>query len=67
MSYCKGCGAIVHWITTPRGQKMPLDNEQSSAEDNLVFSLDGDIVKEGMGHKSHFATCPAANKFRGKR
>lgn len=58
-SRCRGCGAVVYWITTPRGKKMPVDTR---AEGGLTPLPD----RDGRG-VSHFATCPNAEAFRRRR
>ena len=42
MPACRGCGAVVTFVLTKNGKRMPTDP-------------DG---------KSHFSTCPQANRFR---
>lgn len=79
MAKCKGCGADIVWIKTPGGKSMPCDSAQltywknSHGSDIIVTpngevfraNLTGDLAQAtGIGYRSHFATCPAANKFR---
>ncbi|MBX3045091.1 MAG: hypothetical protein KIT33_15945 [Candidatus Kapabacteria bacterium] len=54
-SRCRSCGQAIKFLKTHKGHLMPVDSE--SVGDNDV-SFDKDI------HKSHFATCPNANKHR---
>lgn len=76
---CKGCGAHIVWIRTKAGKSMPcnsliLDFKIVPGGKEKIVTPDGDVVsgitgidadeKDGMGYTSHFATCPAANKFR---
>ncbi|MBR0063898.1 MAG: hypothetical protein IJP67_07005 [Oscillospiraceae bacterium] len=35
MSFCKGCGAPIDWVTTAQARKMPVDEEP-------VFVIPGD-------------------------
>ncbi|WP_420768732.1 hypothetical protein ACNR9V_03105 [Parageobacillus thermoglucosidasius] len=56
MAKCKGCGAEIVWIKTPNGKAMPCDPEKK-----VLVSDEGEIVS---GRVPHWATCPAANKFK---
>lgn len=51
MSTCRGCGRSIHWITTARGKKIPLDPEYrsvtraaTSTERVTVVTDDGRVV-----------------------
>lgn len=80
MSTCKGCGAEILWVKTKRGGSMPCDPDKhvvfSGGKQTFVMEsgevVSGtDIPEEGkdylgLGYISHFATCPAANRFRKK-
>ena len=76
---CRGCGAPIVWIPTPGGKSMPCDaepvqyRERKGAKGKVVtpngevLSADVGVAPEeatGVGYISHFATCPAAGKFR---
>jgi len=68
---CKTCGALIFWIVTPSGKKAPIDANKS--EGSSVWVLDanasGDLswrLTNGIGHASHFATCPNAEQHRRK-
>jgi len=76
---CRGCGAPIIRIKTVGNKTMPCDPEQVTYwQDSrgahkivtpngevLSARLDGDLQKAtGIGYMSHFATCPAADKFR---
>lgn len=76
---CRGCGAPIVFIRTPGGKAMPCDAEPVTYwQDALGLykivtpngevvsaKLEGDAQKAtGIGYMSHFATCPAADKFR---
>ena len=52
---CKACGALMVFLSTRSGKKMPVDASSIEAHE-LMF----DHTK----HKSHFATCPEAEQFR---
>lgn len=54
---CRGCGAQIVWFRTRNGKRMPVDEETTQptdAEHQLDLSR----------HRSHWATCPDAEKFR---
>lgn len=55
---CRGCGQEIDWIKTKRGSSMPVDPPLVT-----VVTLEGEVVR---GHRSHFATCPKASKYRKK-
>lgn len=71
---CRSCKEPMIWARTGRGKKIPLDAEPSSAGN---FVLEGDAqdpmthmadpTYTGDKYTSHFATCPNASNFRGKR
>lgn len=78
---CRGCGAPIIWIKTAAGKSMPCDAEpitywQDSTGSNKIVTPNGEVLSarlEGdpqkatsIGYISHFATCPAADKFRRK-
>lgn len=78
MSTCRSCGAVINWIETKKGKKMPVDPgdiefDDAESGDVLVSEL-GDVVyvKEGSKNEhphqkyyiSHFATCPQADDWR---
>lgn len=77
MTNCRSCGAAILWITTAKGKKMPIDAvERAHLNEGQrrihVFDRDGKSVpiepgKSSVGHLSHFATCPDAQKHRKKR
>ena len=79
MSDCKKCGRPIKWIRTKGGWEpcdpTPIEyhkGETPDFEERLVTE-DGKIVQctfdfqcdpDGVGWKSHWATCPFANEFR---
>jgi hypothetical protein len=65
MGACRSCGATVVWAKTRNGKSMPLD--QVDPNTGNVRIVDG-VAHVGMTghHVSHFATCPAADKWRKK-
>jgi hypothetical protein len=63
----------VIWVKTAKGKNMPLDIEVKTHEANgrnlVLFRIqDGVAVHTGgLGHESHHATCPDAERFRAKK
>lgn len=52
---CKGCQADLIFLPTKSGKRMPV----------LASSVNiGDKQFDATKHRSHFADCPAAQKFR---
>lgn len=75
---CRGCDATIYWITTKYGRKSPVDCDPARVEgarvpsaliDPLQLSLvlgtagGANTPRDGLG-ASHFANCPAADRFR---
>jgi hypothetical protein len=54
---CRSCKKPIVFLRTAKGAMMPVDAETVK---------DGDILFDGSYHKSHFATCPNAEKWRKK-
>lgn len=81
MATCKGCGAEIIWIETPKGKRMPCDPvkvpywEKKGAPDKVV-TPDGEVIScelrgtlskaTGVGYIPHWRTCPDAGRFRRK-
>ncbi len=70
---CYSCGAMMIWLRTINGARIPLDAEPT-ADGNAVIR-DGVVrfvsqtFQPDPGerrYKSHFATCPYANQHRRK-
>ncbi len=82
MSYCKGCGDPILWITTKAGKFMPVDEEPVAVivgQGNERFITDeGDVIvgrraepteksiELPVGFIPHWKTCPQAGRFRRK-
>lgn len=79
---CKSCKAVILWIMTESGNKMPVNNDEVTVVPDpkgKIFgaTLDGKMVRGNLAmkgseesiaiHVSHFATCPAAEDFRKRR
>lgn len=60
---CKSCQADVIWAETEFGRRMPLD---AKPERRFVLS-DGESARFVDTYQSHFATCPQADSWRGKK
>lgn len=82
MPNCRGCGKEIKFIKVKTGRWMPCDTERHTVikDENGSMTLvteDGDVIKgiptasadgaNASGYISHFATCPMANNFRGRR
>ena len=75
---CRSCGAEIVWVTMQSGAKMPCDAalirccEDKSAKTSFVtpngIVMRGvetpDGVADFWGYRSHFESCPQAEKFR---
>jgi hypothetical protein len=81
MPKCKGCGAEIIFIKTAGGKAMPCDAnpvvywERKGAKNKIVTpngkvkscELSGEVERAtGMGYIPHWATCPAAERFKTK-
>lgn len=80
MTLCTKCKKPVRWVYTESGRRMPLD-PIPTADGNIVYWGEGtdrvrvlkkadedDLFLSGLQrYKSHFATCPAADKLRKPR
>lgn len=80
---CRGCGQAMIWTTSPKGRPLPLDARPSNRIPGLkmptglyvieVDSLTGQRNAESVGfigntsYVSHFATCPARDRFKAPR
>ena len=79
MAKCKGCGAEIIWVKTASGKAMPCDPElvtykQRTLGQMKIVTPNGEVLSgdpeadpvqaTGLGYISHFATCPAADRFR---
>jgi len=49
---CQSCGALITWITTPRGNAMPIDIAELRVSGSTSYG------------RTHFATCPDAIAWR---
>lgn len=74
-STCKSCGAAIRWVTMPSGKRMPLDaaphpdGHIAIHSDGLRAAVLSTIeLAEYRGrvdlYRSHFATCPQADRHR---
>ena len=77
MAKCKACGAEIIWIEMKTGKNMPCNAQKIPYKNTfpkgnlLLITPDGrlargelDLNSDDYGYESHFATCPAAQKFR---
>ena len=67
MAICHGCNKEIVWAQTKDGVRIPLDPRAP------VYRLLGDsrdpapVIRDKTAMVSHFATCPNANEFSGKK
>lgn len=52
---CRACGRSIVFLPTSAGKSMPVDADSWDRTPSFDAS---------RGHVSHFATCPAADRFR---
>ena len=79
MAKCKGCGAEIVWLKTAGGKAMPCDPDpvpylQQARAKEKVVTPNGEVLSchldidpkdaTGVGYIPHWATCPAAKKFK---
>ena len=73
---CRSCGAEIIWIHSASGNLMPLDavpveDGNMCIVDGKAHSISSDLFEpmlpQGPRYKSHFATCPQAQKWRKKK
>ena len=81
MAICKGCGAYIKWMTTVSGKATPVDPEEIYYQadpdgDLIIVNTWGETQRarkvpyeerDGIGNIPHWATCPAADRFRRSR
>ena len=80
MAKCKACGAEIIFKKTRFGKSMPVDEKPvayyKGDKDKIVTedvevilcNLDGNSDEFlGFGYVPHFATCPAAERFRRRK
>lgn len=61
---CRGCGAPVYWIVTPKGAKMPVDCDTVDGSHGPSDAR-STTQHDGRG-VSHFQTCEKVGQFSGK-
>lgn len=66
---CRSCGAAILWARTLRGRPIPLDAEESfEGGGTMLFTVDAQGVARrsitGTGRRSHFSSCPDADRWR---
>lgn len=79
IDHCRSCGAEIRWVTTPAGKAMPLD-AKSEKRWVVRFEMQGrerpdllvEVTPTWKGemvdtYESHYATCPQAARWRGKK
>jgi hypothetical protein len=67
-SRCRTCGAAIRWAPSARtGKPMPLDAQPTSAGTFVITATGHAAYSPGTPeprYRSHFSTCPDANKHR---
>lgn len=78
MSVCRSCGRPVLWAKTVKGKMQPVDAAPDPKGNVEVTMLGSEYVARAVIdpaaykgnpqnlHMSHFATCPFADRHRGK-
>ena len=70
---CKACNAEIVWCQTESGGRMPVDAEPAGGGNIEIRGLTAIVLNKSQRsmadgivplHKSHFATCPSASRFR---
>lgn len=72
MAKCRACGALIGFIKTPKGHRMPVDPEGylADVEDpkRSIVLTDGTTQKgvkpEDRGYIPHWSTCSDPSRFR---
>ena len=77
---CRYCNRRIFWIRMASGKNMPVDQELYNYENgqgqDKIVTPNGEVVSgkivsgkpgDGVGYKSHFASCPAACQARKRK
>ena len=64
---CRACGAPIFWEKTDKGKAMPINEKKIGPVVVLVEGGGGRIARVVTAYQPHWATCPAADSFRGGR
>lgn len=74
MPTCRSCEALIIWATSPTtGKSIPLDAEPTPNGNLVLVGGEARVYTEEDArlardrHTSHFATCPDAGSWRGKK
>ena len=71
-SRCHGCGAIIVWGRTPKGQPIPMDPTPIAMPKGAYYMIQEPgkpiqcVPVPEQVFLSHFASCPDRDKFRRK-
>lgn len=75
MARCRACAEPIVWAKTADGKTMPVDAEPNprgtliltrTIDDHATVRMATAGDPQGLRWMSHFASCPAASKFRRK-
>ena len=64
MAICKKCRKEIGWITTKGGKRMPIDMYPPVGKKSIKIETAAGAMVDAV---PHFATCPYAGDFRGKK
>jgi len=64
LTRCKACGKEITFLRTRNGKLMPVDWESLNGKEKDDLVNDNVRLFDLTKHKSHFSTCPEADKFR---
>ena len=70
MSLCRSCGQQIVWAFTEPGRRMPVDAGPHPDGTITLRTVAGEMFavidpgEPGPKHRSHFASCPQADKWR---
>ena len=68
MTNCKKCGREILFLKTTAGARIPVNADSVSVNQQSGIIAGFDVYFDPKeGHRTHFADCPFANKFRKPR
>lgn len=63
---CRSCGAHIQWYETVLGKRMPMEDNAAPVSHQDDF-ISGRVVLRFDNAASHWANCPDAKQWKGKR
>jgi len=68
MTNCKKCGREILFLKTTAGARIPVNADSVSVNQQSGIIAGFDVYFDPKeGHRTHFADCPFADKFRTKK